>query len=143
MIFNEEDQEVRDLGYQKHAFNMLISNRLGYHREVPDTRDAKYVLSFGENMIQLHVFKDLALHQILPDLVCNIFGVTFPSDTLSASCVTEGRFSTILAGALGVRNFILWSLLFFFLHIACEDLAFYQLGRYVVDMWKVWEDCGT
>ncbi|POI35733.1 hypothetical protein CIB84_000514 [Bambusicola thoracicus] len=41
MIFNEEDQEVRDLGYQKHAFNMLISNRVGYHREVPDTRDAK------------------------------------------------------------------------------------------------------
>ncbi|XP_043397528.1 polypeptide N-acetylgalactosaminyltransferase 11 isoform X3 [Chelonia mydas] len=41
MIFNEHDQEVRDLGYQKHAFNMLISNRLGYHREVPDTRDAK------------------------------------------------------------------------------------------------------
>lgn len=46
MIFNEEDQEVRDLGYQKHAFNMLISNRLGYHREVPDTRDAKYVWLF-------------------------------------------------------------------------------------------------
>ncbi|KAH0627607.1 hypothetical protein JD844_003552 [Phrynosoma platyrhinos] len=41
MIFNEQDQEVRDLGYQKHAFNMLISNRLGYHRDVPDTRDAK------------------------------------------------------------------------------------------------------
>ncbi|KAF7245940.1 Polypeptide N-acetylgalactosaminyltransferase 11 [Varanus komodoensis] len=41
MIFNEVDQEVRDLGYQKHAFNILISNRLGYHRDVPDTRDAK------------------------------------------------------------------------------------------------------
>lgn len=41
MIFNERDQEVRDLGYQKHAFNMLISNRLGYHRNVPDTRDAR------------------------------------------------------------------------------------------------------
>nr|XP_056713633.1 polypeptide N-acetylgalactosaminyltransferase 11 [Euleptes europaea] len=41
MIFNEQDQEVRDLGYQKHAFNMLISNRLGYHRDVPDTRDPK------------------------------------------------------------------------------------------------------
>ncbi|XP_020635415.1 polypeptide N-acetylgalactosaminyltransferase 11 [Pogona vitticeps] len=41
MIFNEQDQEVRDLGYQKHAFNMLISNRLGYHRDVPDTRNAK------------------------------------------------------------------------------------------------------
>ncbi|MEE6467330.1 hypothetical protein FKM82_007203 [Ascaphus truei] len=41
MIFNERDQDVRDVGYQKHAFNMLISNRLGYHREVPDTRDPK------------------------------------------------------------------------------------------------------
>nr|KAF6469447.1 polypeptide N-acetylgalactosaminyltransferase 11 [Molossus molossus] len=40
MIFNEHDQELRDLGYQKHAFNMLISNRLGFHRDVPDTRDA-------------------------------------------------------------------------------------------------------
>lgn len=40
MIFNEHDQELRDLGYQKHAFNMLISNRLGYHRDVPDTRNA-------------------------------------------------------------------------------------------------------
>uniref|UniRef100_A0A8C2UNL4 Polypeptide N-acetylgalactosaminyltransferase n=1 Tax=Chinchilla lanigera TaxID=34839 RepID=A0A8C2UNL4_CHILA len=40
MIFNERDQELRDLGYQKHAFNMLISNRLGYHRDVPDTRHA-------------------------------------------------------------------------------------------------------
>lgn len=61
MIFNEEDQEVRDLGYQKHAFNMLISNRLGYHREVPDTRDVKYVLIFGENMVKFHVLKDLLL----------------------------------------------------------------------------------
>lgn len=43
MIFNERDQELRDLGYQKHAFNMLISNRLGYHRDVPDTRNAAYV----------------------------------------------------------------------------------------------------
>ncbi|XP_074123533.1 polypeptide N-acetylgalactosaminyltransferase 11 isoform X2 [Sminthopsis crassicaudata] len=41
MIFNERDQEVRDLGYQKHAFNLLISNRLGYHRDVPDTRNAE------------------------------------------------------------------------------------------------------
>ncbi|XP_057602572.1 polypeptide N-acetylgalactosaminyltransferase 11-like isoform X2 [Hippopotamus amphibius kiboko] len=40
MIFNERDQELRDLGYQKHAFNMLISNHLGYHRDVPDTRNA-------------------------------------------------------------------------------------------------------
>ncbi|XP_071026173.1 polypeptide N-acetylgalactosaminyltransferase 11-like isoform X2 [Oncorhynchus clarkii lewisi] len=41
MIFNEQDQEVRDMGYHKHAFNVLISNRLGYHRDLPDTRDDK------------------------------------------------------------------------------------------------------
>ncbi|XP_055990767.1 polypeptide N-acetylgalactosaminyltransferase 11 [Sorex fumeus] len=40
MIFDERDQELRDLGYQKHAFNLLISNRLGYRRPVPDTRNA-------------------------------------------------------------------------------------------------------
>ncbi|XP_037549966.1 polypeptide N-acetylgalactosaminyltransferase 11, partial [Nematolebias whitei] len=39
MIFNEVDQEVRDTGYHRHAFNILISNRLGYHRDLPDTRD--------------------------------------------------------------------------------------------------------
>ncbi|XP_061569423.1 polypeptide N-acetylgalactosaminyltransferase 11 [Cololabis saira] len=39
MIFNQADQEVRDAGYQRHAFNVLISTRLGYHRELPDTRD--------------------------------------------------------------------------------------------------------
>ncbi|KAK5605719.1 Polypeptide N-acetylgalactosaminyltransferase 11 [Crenichthys baileyi] len=39
MIFNEVDQEVRDTGYHRHAFNVLISERLGYHRELPDTRD--------------------------------------------------------------------------------------------------------
>ncbi|XP_030611977.1 polypeptide N-acetylgalactosaminyltransferase 11 [Archocentrus centrarchus] len=41
MIFNEADQEVRDTGYHRHAFNVLISNRLGYHRELPDTRDSQ------------------------------------------------------------------------------------------------------
>uniref|UniRef100_A0A8C1WAF0 Polypeptide N-acetylgalactosaminyltransferase n=1 Tax=Cyprinus carpio TaxID=7962 RepID=A0A8C1WAF0_CYPCA len=29
------------MGYHKHAFNVLISNRLGYHRDVPDTRNDK------------------------------------------------------------------------------------------------------
>uniref|UniRef100_A0A673BGY9 Polypeptide N-acetylgalactosaminyltransferase n=1 Tax=Sphaeramia orbicularis TaxID=375764 RepID=A0A673BGY9_9TELE len=28
-------------GYHRHAFNVLISNRLGSHRELPDTRDAQ------------------------------------------------------------------------------------------------------
>lgn len=39
MIFNEADQQLRDTGYHRHAFNVLISTRLGYHRELPDTRD--------------------------------------------------------------------------------------------------------
>ncbi|XP_040921279.1 polypeptide N-acetylgalactosaminyltransferase 11 isoform X2 [Toxotes jaculatrix] len=41
MIFNEADQEVRDTGYHRHAFNVLISTRLGFHREIPDTRDSQ------------------------------------------------------------------------------------------------------
>ncbi|XP_029384675.1 polypeptide N-acetylgalactosaminyltransferase 11 isoform X2 [Echeneis naucrates] len=41
MIFNQADQEVRDTGYHRHAFNVLISTRLGYHRELPDTRDSQ------------------------------------------------------------------------------------------------------
>ncbi|XP_051538423.1 polypeptide N-acetylgalactosaminyltransferase 11-like isoform X3 [Myxocyprinus asiaticus] len=41
MIFNKQDQEVRDMGYHKHAFNVLISNRLGYHRDIADTRNDK------------------------------------------------------------------------------------------------------
>lgn len=40
-IFNEADQEIRDIGYKKYAFNLLISNRLGYHRDIPDTRDPR------------------------------------------------------------------------------------------------------
>uniref|UniRef100_A0A4W3JME1 UDP-N-acetyl-alpha-D-galactosamine:polypeptide N-acetylgalactosaminyltransferase 11 (GalNAc-T11) n=1 Tax=Callorhinchus milii TaxID=7868 RepID=A0A4W3JME1_CALMI len=41
MIFNEADKQIWDVGIQKHAFNLLISNRLGYHRDLPDTRDPK------------------------------------------------------------------------------------------------------
>ncbi|XP_075905255.1 polypeptide N-acetylgalactosaminyltransferase 11 isoform X1 [Nelusetta ayraudi] len=39
MIFSEADQQLRDSGYHRHAFNVLISTRLGSHRELPDTRD--------------------------------------------------------------------------------------------------------
>ncbi|KAM4606222.1 polypeptide N-acetylgalactosaminyltransferase 11 isoform 2-T4 [Polymixia lowei] len=41
MIFSEEDQRLRDVGYHRHAFNVLISSRLGFHRELPDTRDSQ------------------------------------------------------------------------------------------------------
>lgn len=38
LIHNSEDRRVREKGYEKHAFNELISNRLGFHREIQDTR---------------------------------------------------------------------------------------------------------
>lgn len=38
MIRNSEDERIKEEGYGKHAFNELISNRLGFHREVQDTR---------------------------------------------------------------------------------------------------------
>ncbi|XP_067141635.1 polypeptide N-acetylgalactosaminyltransferase 11-like isoform X2 [Centruroides vittatus] len=39
-IKNPIDQKVKDEGYKRHAFNLLISNRLGYHRHLPDTRNS-------------------------------------------------------------------------------------------------------
>lgn len=38
LIRNSDDQRVRETGYEKHAFNELISNRLGFHRQIEDTR---------------------------------------------------------------------------------------------------------
>ncbi|XP_022236726.1 polypeptide N-acetylgalactosaminyltransferase 11-like, partial [Limulus polyphemus] len=38
VVRNWEDQQVKEEGHRHHAFNLLISNRLGYHRDVPDTR---------------------------------------------------------------------------------------------------------
>lgn len=38
LIRNEGDKLTREKGYKKHAFNVLVSNRLDYHREIPDTR---------------------------------------------------------------------------------------------------------
>lgn len=38
LIRTLEDKKIRDEGYKKHAFNSLISERLGYHRQIPDTR---------------------------------------------------------------------------------------------------------
>lgn len=37
MIRSPKDQRVKDEGYKKHAFNLLISDRLGHHRPVPYT----------------------------------------------------------------------------------------------------------
>lgn len=38
LIRNKEDQRIRENGYEKHAFNELVSNRLGFYREIQDTR---------------------------------------------------------------------------------------------------------
>ena len=38
IIRNNEDERIKEEGYQRHAFNELISNRLGFHREIEDTR---------------------------------------------------------------------------------------------------------
>ncbi|GBM47216.1 Polypeptide N-acetylgalactosaminyltransferase 11, partial [Araneus ventricosus] len=37
MINSPNDQRVKDEGYKRHAFNLLISDRLGYRRRIPFT----------------------------------------------------------------------------------------------------------
>ena len=38
LVKSKEDQKVREEGYRQHAFNVLVSSRLDYHRAIPDTR---------------------------------------------------------------------------------------------------------
>lgn len=38
IVRNKEDQKMREDGYSHHAFNTLVSSRLDYHREIPDSR---------------------------------------------------------------------------------------------------------
>lgn len=38
MVKNFEDQQKRDEGYKNHAFNILVSDNIGIHRNLPDTR---------------------------------------------------------------------------------------------------------
>lgn len=40
LVKSPKDQRVREEGYQKHAFNVLISNRIGHHRYIPDVRNS-------------------------------------------------------------------------------------------------------
>ncbi|XP_037978209.2 polypeptide N-acetylgalactosaminyltransferase 35A [Plutella xylostella] len=39
IIRNAEDVQIRTIGYNHHAFNTLISQRIGNHRDLPDTRN--------------------------------------------------------------------------------------------------------
>lgn len=38
MVRNEQDRMLRDSGYKRHAFNILVSNHIGLERPLPDTR---------------------------------------------------------------------------------------------------------
>lgn len=38
LIRSEEDKRIREEGYRKHAFNVLVSSRLDHHRAIPDSR---------------------------------------------------------------------------------------------------------
>jgi len=39
LVKTKEDQKIREMGYKDYAFNVLVSLRLDYHREIPDTRN--------------------------------------------------------------------------------------------------------
>lgn len=43
MVKNIEEQYLRDIGYKRHAFNVLVSSKIGLIRDVPDTRHKLYV----------------------------------------------------------------------------------------------------
>jgi polypeptide N-acetylgalactosaminyltransferase len=40
MVRNSEEQFMRDVGFKKHAFNVLVSTKIGLNRAIPDTRHA-------------------------------------------------------------------------------------------------------
>lgn len=44
MVKNEEEQFLRDIGYKRHAFNTLVSMKIGLFRDIPDTRHKLYVI---------------------------------------------------------------------------------------------------
>lgn len=39
MVRNAEEQYLRDIGYKRHAFNILVSSKIGQIRDIPDTRN--------------------------------------------------------------------------------------------------------
>lgn len=39
MVKNVQEQYLRDVGYKRHAFNILVSSKIGLTRDIPDTRN--------------------------------------------------------------------------------------------------------
>ena len=52
-VNNKEEEKIREEGFNNYAFNLLISNRLGYKRDIPDTRNHKCKSSNYTNIYQL------------------------------------------------------------------------------------------
>lgn len=44
LVKTAADQRKKEEGYRRHAYNVLISDNLDYHRRIPDTRNALYDL---------------------------------------------------------------------------------------------------
>lgn len=42
MVRNPEELYLRDVGYKRHAFNILVSSKIGLIRDIPDTRHKLY-----------------------------------------------------------------------------------------------------
>lgn len=38
MVRNTGEQYLRDIGYKRHAYNTLVSMKIGLIRDIPDTR---------------------------------------------------------------------------------------------------------
>lgn len=51
LIKTEEDEKNQNRGYKLHAFNILISERLGYHRKIPDTRNPACRMKFYQPVL--------------------------------------------------------------------------------------------
>ena len=43
IVRNNQDLKKRHKGYEKFSFNLLVSDRIGYQRTLPDTRHHLYV----------------------------------------------------------------------------------------------------
>ena len=39
LVKNDDDIRKKEYGYEKFAFNLLVSDRIGYRRDIPDTRN--------------------------------------------------------------------------------------------------------
>lgn len=55
LVRNSADQKIREEGYSHHAFNVLVSSRLDYHRAIPDSRH-KLLVSLS-CLLVCHVLK--------------------------------------------------------------------------------------